>query len=349
MSGIRFSCLLAVWFFLSGLRSHDQILLYEPLLTLLLSMKRNTKLLVATVRLFLSLLSIYACLQTRGQVQARPVRILAQTAEDRRALSDLAASACRGKVPKPPPGYKHKRTPGFPLADLDLLFGHVLNALGPDIATAKGTPTSPKHDVAVRSKGNKRARGPGTMASEGGGKRRRPEDQSEVVNPAVKSGNMQKEVEDDGGNLKQSGVKSEPMEEIDEASPPPEAERERGGKEARDLTEAKEAFGRVLCSWEGAAMEGKRELHQRVIARLGRMLAEAEAERGSQEKTEAVKVAEEDGEDAPESQVTVRNGSLALSGRFCVLHVFVPHTIECWIFLVFKPPSSACFQKCILC
>lgn len=266
-------------------------------------------------------LSIYIyCLQTRDKVQARPVRILAQTAEDRRALSDLAASACLRKVPKPPPGYKHKRTPGFPLADLDLLFGHVLNALGPDIATVKGAPTSPKHDVAVRSKGIKRARGPGTgmVVSEGRGKKRRPEDQSEVANPSMKSGNMQKEMKDDDSSLKQSGVKPEPMEEMDEESPLVESEREGEVKEARGLTEAKEAFGRVLCLWEGAAMEGKRELHQRVIARLGRMLAEAETEG----------VAEEDGEDAPESEVTVRNGSLDLNGRFCVLGASVVELIE---------------------
>lgn len=288
-------------------------------------MKRETKLFVATMVGDANsiALSIYTCLQTRDKVQPRPVRILAQTAEDRRALSDLAASACRGKVPKPPPGYKHKRTPGFPLADLDLLFGHVLNALGPDIATAKGTPTSPCHDVAVRSKGIKRARGPGTMVSEGGGKKRRPEDQSEVVNPAMKSGNMHKEVEDDGGSLKQSGVKSEPMEEMDEESPLVESERERKGKEARGLTEAKEAFGRVLGLWEGAAMEGKRELHQRVIARLGRMLAEAEAEGGTEGKPV------EDGEDAPESEVTVWNGSLDLSSRFCVLGPSVVELLCC--------------------
>ena len=34
----------------------------------------------------------------------------------------------------------------------------------------------------------------------------------------------------------------------------------------------------MLRLWEGVAMEGNRGLHQRVVARLGRMLAEAEAE-----------------------------------------------------------------------
>ncbi|CAM9774110.1 unnamed protein product, partial [Hapterophycus canaliculatus] len=88
-----------------------------------------------------------------------PVRTMALTAENRRDLAALACSASRGKMPKPPPGYKHNRTKDFPLADLDTLFGHVLNAVGPELATARNNPP-PECSAADEAPavGSKRAR-----------------------------------------------------------------------------------------------------------------------------------------------------------------------------------------------
>lgn len=70
-----------------------------------------------------------------------------------------------------------------------------------------------------------------------------------------------------GGAAAKSGAKAEAK---PEPTPPPDPVQE--GLEA-----SKKAFSRVLGVWEGVAMEGKRGLHQRVVARLGRILAEAEA------------------------------------------------------------------------
>ena len=229
---------------------------------------------------------------------ARPVRILAGTGEERRALADLAASACRGKVPKPPPGYKHKRTPGFPLADLELLFGHVLNALGPDLATVKGEATPPQHADGKASAGSKRARSSGTIEGSGKKKRRSGEQQQPVFD-AVKSDGPRETSEN--GRSQEDGLEGE-------LRPGQASEAEREEEESLEgatyLTEAKRAFSRVLSVWEGAVLEGKRGLHQRIVARLGRILAESEA---------TVMVAKrcEETPDGGKSQVTVR--------KFCKL------------------------------
>lgn len=70
-----------------------------------------------------------------------------------------------------------------------------------------------------------------------------------------------------GGAASKSVAKSEAK---PEPAPPSDPVHE--GLEA-----SKKAFSRVLGVWEGVAMEGKRGLHQRIVARLGRILAEAEA------------------------------------------------------------------------
>lgn len=201
---------------------------------------------------------------------------MALTAENRRELAALACSASSGKMPKPPPGYKDNRTKGFPLADMDSLFGHVLNALGPELATARNDPP-PESSAAGEGQavGSKRARE--SAGDERGGKRRSGENangsaKSEVV--SSEQGRSSMDVDEGAGQttlqskkLTGAAVKSEV-----EAKPEPASDPVQEGLEA-----SKKAFSRVLGVWEGVAMEGKRELHQKVVARLGRMLAEAEA------------------------------------------------------------------------
>lgn len=206
---------------------------------------------------------------------APAVRTLALTAESRRSLAELAASASQGKVPKPPPGYKTNRTQGFPLANLELLFGHVLNVLGPEISAAKPEtiPVTTAADTeAPGSVGSKRARSP--AGDEGGGKRRAGEANAAVKSDADNVSAMDVDASKDDGKPRaaQHGVGVRPRSEP-EAEPEPEApDPVKEGLEA-----AKKAFTRVLSVWEGVGTEGKRELHQKVVARLGRMLAEAEA------------------------------------------------------------------------
>ena len=199
-------------------------------------------------------------------------------------------------MPKPPPGYKQNRTKSFPLPDLETLFGHVLNALGPGIASAR-RPAVPKEEEIVGGSGGgggenggggkagtKRPRVEGQAGGEdGGGGKRRTVDVSEAaaksngdVKPASAMGRSLMDVEADGGagtggelagkNSPDTAVKSE-------LEPAPVVDTGREGLET-----SKKAFCRVLRLWEGVAMEGKRGLHQRVVARLGRMLAEAEVE-----------------------------------------------------------------------
>ncbi len=210
---------------------------------------------------------------------------MALTREHRRDLAALASSTSLGKMPKPPPGYKQNRTKGFPLGDFDALFGHVLNALGPEIATAKNQPP-PESSGADwgEAVGSKRARGPAAEEGEGegGGKR-----SNSSANGGAKSGgelsghgrspmdvdsaggkDSKAKINQPGGAASKSGTKSEAK---PEPAPPSDPVQE--GLEA-----SKKAFSRVLGVWEGVAMEGKRGLHQRVVARLGRILAEAEAE-----------------------------------------------------------------------
>lgn len=214
-----------------------------------------------------------------------PARMMALTSENRRDLAALASSASLGKMPKPPPGYKQNRTKGFPLPDLDTLFGHVLSALGPEIATAKNQAPpegSGANGGGSGSVGSKRARDP--AADEGGGKRRPGDD----ANGGVKSGGAPSEqgrspmeVENAGGKDYSKAKKSKPgaaaSSEAEPESRPPSDPVQEG------LEVSKKAFSRVLGVWEGVAMEGKRGLHQRVVARLGRILAEAEAAALAQE------------------------------------------------------------------
>lgn len=185
-------------------------------------------------------------------------------------------------MPKPPPGYKQNRTKGFPLEDLDTLFGHVLNALGPDLAAARNRETltgagrENGKASAGGSAGSKRARSQG--GDEGGGKRRSGDLKD---GPAKKSGADRKgsvegrspmEVDAGSGEGKAGGSPSgvEARSDLDPGPPPSDPAQE--GLEA-----AKKAFSRVLGVWDGVAMEGKRALHHAVVARVGRMLAQAEA------------------------------------------------------------------------
>lgn len=212
-------------------------------------------------------------------------------------------------MPKPPPGYRQRRTEGFPLPDLEALFGHVFCALGPEIATSKSQPaaTGGSRDSGKGSVGVKRARSP--TADEGGGKRRSGDAngtvQSNGDRKAPETGRSPMEVDaDDRGaepDRKPGAAVKSDLEGEGEGE---------GGAEAIDpvqagLEAAKKAFSRVLDVWEGAATEGKRGLHQRVVARLGRMLIEAEATAVAQE----VK--------ASESEVTARVLSVFRLGKAC--------------------------------
>lgn len=229
------------------------------------------------------------------------------SAEDRRTYADLAVRTSQGNLPKPPPGYKLKRTKGFPLESLDLLFGHVLNALGPELATAipavpAAAATGEGSGDTGGSSGSKRARSPGVDES-GSNKRGLGNDGKRIGgdtggsagskrarSPGVEeSGSNKRGLGNDGkrtgGNTGGSGSssggarggeadgdgdasgKQSPMEVVDDGR----MRRKEG------LESARKAFSRVLGTWEGAAAEGKRGLHQRVVARLGRMLTEADA------------------------------------------------------------------------
>ena len=216
-----------------------------------------------------------------------PARTLALTKENRRELAALASSTSLGKMPKPPPGYKQNRTKGFPLADFDTLFGHVLNALGPEIATAKNQPP-PESGDADRGEavGSKRARSP--VADEGGGKRSNANGSSKSGGGSSEHGRSPMDVDSVGGSkdskpkTKQPGGAAAKSEAKPEPAPPSDPVQE-------GLQASKKAFSRVLGVWEGVAMEGKRGLHQRVVARLGRILAEAEAAAALAQGTEASK------------------------------------------------------------
>lgn len=205
-----------------------------------------------------------------------PARTLALTAENRRDLAALASSASLGKMPKPPPGYKQNRTKGFPLADLDVLFGHVLNALGPELATTKNSlPPEGGSSKGEEAVGSKRARGP--AGDEGGGKRRSGDDANGRVETGGSSSEQERspmEVDAVGGKdikLKKTRAGAVVKAGV-EPKPVPSS-----GPLQEGLQTSKKAFSRVLGVWEGVAMEGKRGLHQRVVARLGRILVEAEA------------------------------------------------------------------------
>ncbi|CAM9404169.1 unnamed protein product, partial [Ectocarpus sp. 8 AP-2014] len=222
----------------------------------------------------------------------------ALTARNRRDVAELAtSSASKGKVPHPPPpGYKQNRTKGFPLGDLDTLLGHVLNALGPELATAKNRlpPEDGGGSSGAEAVGSKRARG-STSGDEGGGKRRSG-DGSAGAASAPERGRSPMEVDtvDKGGGAKQpqkalggAGGKREKARAAPRAAAPPAATAPAATAPAaaaalsdpgrEGLETSKNAFRRVLGVWEGVAMEGKRGLHQGVVARLGRMLAESEA------------------------------------------------------------------------
>lgn len=218
---------------------------------------------------------------------------MAPTAENRRAYAILAVTKSQGKLPKPPPGLKLNRTPGFPLEDLGALFGHILNTLGPDLVALP--PTASTEEL---SGGSKRARSP--TSDEGGSNKRGPGAGGKKPGPGK------------GENGDETGVavgKRSPMEvdakggggageELDKVKGNSEsgsvAERKKTEPQPdpvdhvqEGLVTARKSFYRVMGVWEGAAMEGKRGLEQRVVARLGRMLAEAEAEAAARLGTKA--------------------------------------------------------------
>lgn len=202
------------------------------------------------------------------------------TPENLRAFADSAIKASQGNVPKPPPGYKLNRTEGFPLPDLEMLFGHVLNALGPALVALPSS-SNEIADAAVRSSaGIKRVRSP--RPGEGvkskrrlgnNGKRTTTPDQNEGEN-AEGGRNSPTDIagKKAGGNTQGKGGSTTKLSREQEPKPDIVGDHAQEG-----LVSARKAFSRVLGLWEGAAAEGKRGLHQRVIARLGRMLAEAEA------------------------------------------------------------------------
>lgn len=221
--------------------------------------------------------------EAASPVPPPPTRTMALTVENRRDLAALASSASLGKMPKPPPGYKQSRTKGFPLPDLDTLFGHVLNALGPELATAKNRPPSEGGGAnGGESVLSKRARDP--SADEGGGKRRCGVNANGAKSDGASSeqGRSPMDMGAAGGKGDATAKNSEPG-----AAASAEVEPEPAGPPSDPLQEgldvSKKAFSRVLGVWEGVAMEGKRGLHQRVVARLGRILAEAEAAALAQE------------------------------------------------------------------
>lgn len=208
---------------------------------------------------------------------------MALTVENRRDLAALASSASLGKMPKPPPGYKQSRTKGFPLPDLDTLFGHVLNALGPEIATAKNQPPSEGSGASGGgSAGSKRAQD--SPADEGGRKRRSSDGTSARVKSegaSLEQGRSPMEVDIAGGNDGSNSKENKPGVTASSEAEPESGSRSNPVQEGLEVS--KKAFSRVLGVWEGVAMEGKRGLHQRVVARLGRILAEAEAAASAQD------------------------------------------------------------------
>lgn len=154
-----------------------------------------------------------------------------------------------------------------------MLFGHVLNALGPNLATVRShtipTDAAGSGNTGEGKAGNKRTRSPAPEVA--GGNKRRSRDGTEENGKVPETGKAPMDVVREEG-VGQSKGDSGTMVVKSELEPKPEpADPLEEGLEA-----AKQAFSRVLAVWEGAATEGKRELHQRVISRLGRMLAEAE-------------------------------------------------------------------------
>lgn len=248
---------------------------------------------------------------------------MALTVENRRDLAALASSSSLRKMPKPPPGYKQARTKGFPLPDLDALFGHVLNALGPEIATAKNQPPSEGSGASGGgSVGSKRARD--QAADEGGGKRRSGDNGNEQCNGGMKSdgassehGRSPMEVDTAGGKGDSKSKESKPgaaaSSEVEPEPGPPSDPVQEG------LEVSKKAFSRVLGLSEGVAMEGKRGLHQRVVARLGRILAEAEAAAIAQEsKASESEVGSMEPSDLPDTskRVSVQCTNMYFGRRF---------------------------------
>lgn len=180
-----------------------------------------------------------------------------------------------------------------------MLFGHVLNALGPNLATVRShtipTDAAGSGTTGEGKAGNKRTRSPAPEVA--GGNKRRSRDGTEENGKVSETGKAPMDVVREEGVGQSKGgsgamvVKSELEPEPEPADPLEEG-----------LGAAKQAFSRVLAVWEGAATEGKRELHQRVISRLGRMLAEAEV---------AVMVAQGgNGSKSKVRLVTVRGGHL---------------------------------------
>lgn len=183
-----------------------------------------------------------------------------------------------------------------------------MNAIGPSIAAAR-CPAVPKEEEVgggggVNSGGGgekgggelvgiKRPRGQGQEGGEEGGGKRRSIDANNTaksngdVKEAVANGRSPMDVEADGSGagagvgavaVAVAGAGEELAEKnSSEAAVKPELEPGPVADSARESLEtSKKAFSRVLRLWEGVAMEGKRGLHQRVVARLGRMLTEAE-------------------------------------------------------------------------
>ncbi|CAM9375022.1 unnamed protein product [Choristocarpus tenellus] len=245
--------------------------------------------------------------QTHAASPSVASRILPATPENRRAMAGQAVASLR-RLPPPPPGQKHRRTPGFPL-DMEGLIGHVLNALGPDIAaghphvarsqsgTMKKRARSP--EVETKADVKRRATGVGAPVS-ANPEATKPADQDSIhaaagiaVGPSSAPSSAAVEENKDnagvvpmdedgkgggkhGGNAGGSSVvKPETqVEEKKHVKEPPPAETKDPVLDAVDM--ASKAFNRVVKVWEGAATEGKRGLHQRLVSRLGRIVAEGE-------------------------------------------------------------------------
>lgn len=247
---------------------------------------------------------MHALVECMAPPAARKVLVL--TAEDRCTYANLAVRTSQGNIPKPPPGYKLKRTKGFPLESLDMLFGHVLNALGPELATAiPALPAAAAGEDGGEtggSSGSKRARSPGVDES-GSNKRGLGNDGKRTGGDTGGSAGSKRArspgVEESGGNKRglgndgkrtgsntsgsgssSSGTQGGEADGDGDASgrrPPMEVVDDGRIRRKEGLESARKAFSRVLGMWEGVATEGKRGLHQRVVARLGRMLTEADA------------------------------------------------------------------------
>ncbi|CAM9263794.1 unnamed protein product [Discosporangium mesarthrocarpum] len=240
----------------------------------------------------------------------RSLRVLPATSENRSMVAGMALSSlCR--LPRPPPGHSNHQTEGLPLST-EALVGYILNTLGPDIAAGplQQPKQPPTHPPPPPPGARKRARSP--TEGEEGPKRRASTAQEREGAPAASPASpspVSVEASPSGTDSALSTVpeqtgraqegKMEAMD-VDEENSSGDGggsggEASNGGAEAEEklpppplpppplrdpalvaLELANKAFRRVVGGWNGVVTEGKRDLHQRLMSRVARILAEGE-------------------------------------------------------------------------